>query len=252
MALVVFGDVHGKAHTLYHTVRTLEREGTPVTAALQVGDMQTLRSPEELRFLNAPAKHRDVGDFPDYFLNGSVPYPTFFIAGNHEQWDLLARHPRGGELLPNLHYLGRTGTRTLDGKVVAGLSGIYSPTVFPIERPHGNRPGKHHRYYTEQDLTTLAQMTVVDILLMHDWPHIHSLLGSSHDTQDPSLQEALQRDTGQKHLSELALSLNPSFIFCGHRHRPFTLTFTGNKGKTTSLICLDKVGKSEKDHYVIR
>ena len=252
MALVVFGDVHGKAHTLYHTLRTLEQEGTPITAALQVGDMQTLQSPAELRFLNAPAHHREVGDFPYYFSKGSVPYPTFFIAGNHEQWNLLARHPHGGELLPNLHYLGRVGTTTLDGKVVVGLSGIYSPTLFPTERPQGNKPGKHHRYYTQQDLTTLTHMTAVDILLLHDWPHIHSLLDSSQEPQDPSLQEALQRDTGQKHLSDLVLALNPSFVFCGHRHRPFTLTFTGSKRRKTTLVCLDKVGKSENDHYIIR
>jgi hypothetical protein len=61
-----------------------------------------------------------------------VPMPTYFIMGADKHTDAVDDKAEGGELCPNLHYLGRAGVKEVGGLRVAYLSGVYDPVFFKV------------------------------------------------------------------------------------------------------------------------
>lgn len=112
------------------------------------------------------------------YLSGErkVPCPTYFICGSEdaEATTLVDKIPAGGELCPDLHYLGRAGKKKVAGLDVCYISGVYNRYTYAGE-PAEDRMEKYERGYHECDVEeALIESGVyrdagVDILLTAEW-----------------------------------------------------------------------------------
>lgn len=140
-----------------------------------------------------------VGDLGYY----TVPAPTWFIAGNNEDFDIidpLRRGERTNEVDPWVHLLASTAV-DVAGLRVAGLSGTYAPTQY--DRPRSALEGDGRRHFVNEDIARARQLDAVDILLVHEAPH--GLLSFGYDP-------------GCDHVDKLISELSPSLCLVGHYH----------------------------------
>lgn len=218
----VVGDVHGHLNAMVRLLKKWEKDNEEqLDFVLQVGDFEAHRSAADLATMAAPAKYRDLGDFGDYY-DGSkrMPWPLYFIGGNHEPYGFLDKEGPG-EIAENIHYLGRAGRFERSGLTIVGLSGIYIEEQFEKERPLGDDFGtvSNKRYigFVESELNTLLDRGQADILLLHDWPS-----GIVPEDDLPMLEENLRKtrfeSLGNDHARILAELLTPQRVFCGHMH----------------------------------
>eukprot|EP00419_Tripos_fusus_P022021 CAMPEP_0172721510 /NCGR_PEP_ID=MMETSP1074-20121228/79228_1 /TAXON_ID=2916 /ORGANISM="Ceratium fusus, Strain PA161109" /LENGTH=405 /DNA_ID=CAMNT_0013547265 /DNA_START=58 /DNA_END=1275 /DNA_ORIENTATION=+ len=153
----VVGDVHGQFSSMVALVQRWESlHRLRIDFVLQVGDLEPHRDEADLSTMAAPSKHRMLGDFPRV-LAGEIqlPWPVYFIGGNHEPYGWLEEHPHGFQLCHNLHYLGRAGVQRIGPLRIAALSGVHRVETYAAERPmlpewqrqrtHANGEGYHSR-----------------------------------------------------------------------------------------------------------
>eukprot|EP01012_Entosiphon_sulcatum_P011400 TRINITY_DN16915_c0_g1_i1.p1 TRINITY_DN16915_c0_g1~~TRINITY_DN16915_c0_g1_i1.p1 ORF type:complete len:527 (+),score=65.35 TRINITY_DN16915_c0_g1_i1:22-1581(+) len=115
--VLVAGDVDGKFDLLFARAQALNAKVGPFDCLLCVG-----------RFLSTTTPHgADNAPSLDY-LKGTtpVPIPTYFISANPSEFELP---DAGGEICPNLHFLGKQGVLKIHGLHVAFVSGKYDPYV---------------------------------------------------------------------------------------------------------------------------
>lgn len=212
MRIAVVGDLHGCWVAFRDVIRRIQAEG-PLDLVLQVGDAQPISSDEDLRYLPVPDRYLHHGDFTQV-MDEPWPVPTLFVGGNHEPFNVLAPLPHGGDLIPNLSYLGRWGHRAYGNLRLGGLSGVHSPRAYdrpPLPWPFTPEHKKDASYYRRQDVEGLGASGQVDIFLIHEWP--------------PQM-EAAREATWPRHwasvgaapLGGLVSTLRPRFVFCGHMH----------------------------------
>ncbi|MDQ2051205.1 metallophosphoesterase [Natronolimnohabitans sp. A-GB9] len=140
-----------------------------------------------------------VGDLQHYEL----PAPTWFVAGNNEDLDVIEAL-RAGEAPPSVddaHLLASTAA-TVDGLRVAGLSGNFAPTKYDCSRE--DLEGKRRRHFTRDDVERAAALEDVDVFLTHEAPT--GLLSYGYDP-------------GCEHVTDLLETLSPSLCLVGHHHR---------------------------------
>lgn len=126
--------------------------------------------------MSCPVKYRHLGDFPKYYSGErKAPYPTIFIAGNHEASSHLWELYYGGWVAPNIYYMGAANILRFGPLRIAGLSGIWKG--FDYRKPHHERlpfsgdDVKSWYHVREIDVRKLLQVqTQVDVGLSHDWP----------------------------------------------------------------------------------
>ncbi|MXV63083.1 metallophosphoesterase [Natronorubrum sp. JWXQ-INN-674] len=146
-----------------------------------------------------PDRVLQLGDLELYDL----PAPTWFIAGNNEDFDVIeALH--GGETPPetNTVTLLASTTATVDGCRVAGLSGNYAPTKY--DRPRAALEGERRRHFTHEDIERATELSDVDVWLAHEAPT--GLLSYGYDP-------------GCEHVNALLEALSPSLCLVGHHHK---------------------------------
>ena len=118
-------------------LRTLEEaRGHALDVVFAVGDVEAFRTQDD--HSRKAAKRAMPAEFADYAQGRQTLHrPLFFIGGNNEDFQTLYAYPKGGEVAPGLHYLGRVGTRRFDGLHVAWLSGIHAPKHLetPLREP---------------------------------------------------------------------------------------------------------------------
>ncbi|ELY93428.1 metallophosphoesterase [Natrialba hulunbeirensis JCM 10989] len=139
-----------------------------------------------------------VGDLELYDL----PAPTWFIAGNNEDFDVIDAL-RAGERPPevnNVHLLASTVT-TVDGLRIAGLSGNFAPTQY--DRSRDELEGDRRRHFTHGDVEQAAELSDIDVLLTHEAPT--GLLSYGYDP-------------GCEHVTALLETLSPDLCLVGHHH----------------------------------
>lgn len=214
MRIAVFGDIHGHWLEFRREVERIHALA-PLDFALQVGDAISARDEGDMAYVPVPERYRRLGTFP--LVQDPWPVPTWFIGGNHEAWNILGQRLEGGEMVPNLGYLGRAGTRTLNGLRIAFLSGVYSPRAYDRPSPRWPFPpsqAKDASYYRRADVECLSRVPRPDLLLLHEWP-----------TQ----MEAARASNWPKHWSDgvgipvlggLVDALRPPIIVVGHMHHP--------------------------------
>jgi len=219
----VLGDIHGHFDTAWCALDdALHTCGVPagrLDAIFAVGDVEPLRSVDEMGQVHGPAKYRELGCFVDV-VKGTItfPAPLYFIGGNHEPWPSLdadgglARH--GGAWAPGVTFLGRAGLLEVAGLQVAFLSGIHSPVVSRLpaaDRPLPAAPKKdlkRRTYWVDAELDAVrkaGRRGRVDLLLTHDWP-----AGIGVDRA--------QNPTGCEHVRSLVEAVQPTVSCHGHMH----------------------------------
>ena len=209
----VVGDVHGDHWKMIGLLNGWEKSRRKsLDFVLQVGDFEPHRHEDDLATMAAPAKYRDLGDFP-IFARGEADFswPIYFIGGNHEPYGFLDALPDSSHVAANCVYIGRAGLIESHGLRVAGLSGIFAPHLFHETRPDvsqfGSKSNKDWIGWNEGDIEKLLNLGRCDIFLLHEWPIPFG------DHQRHFCDVAARR------WIELALeSLQPQLIFCGHLH----------------------------------
>ena len=150
-----------------------------------------------------------VGDLEHYDL----PAPTWFIAGNNEDFDVIDAL-RAGESPPSattVHLLASTAA-TVDGLRVAGLSGTVAPTKY--DRSRDDLTGERRRHFTHEDVERAAELENIDVFLTHEAPN--GLLSYGYDP-------------GCEHINRLLEALSPALCLVGHHHRHREATIAGTR-----------------------
>jgi len=140
-----------------------------------------------------------VDDIEHYDL----PAPTWFVAGNNEDFDVIDAL-RAGERpdgVRNAHLLASTAA-DVGGVRVAGLSGNFAPTQY--DRPRSDLEGARRRHFTREDVDRAAALDGVDVFLIHEAP-----TGLLYYDYDP----------GCDHVNDLLEALDPELCLVGHHHR---------------------------------
>ena len=165
----------------------------------------------------APEVVLQTGDLRYYEL----PAPTWFVAGNNEDLDVIdaLRDGRSPPGTSNVTLLAST-TATLDGIRVAGLSGNFAPTRF--ENARADLEGDRRRHFVEAEVETAKSLVDIDVFLTHEAPH--GLL--SVDGYDP----------GCVHVDAILRAVEPDLCLVGHHHEHAESTFG-----PTRVVALDPV-----------
>lgn len=147
-----------------------------------------------------PDRVLQLGDLERYDL----PAPTWFIAGNNEDFDVIealraGEHP--AETNDNVHLLASTAA-TVDGLRVAGLSGNFAPTRYDL--PRDELVDERRRHFTHEDVDRAADLEDIDVFLTHEAPN--GLLSYGYDP-------------GCEYVDELLETLSPDLCLVGHHHR---------------------------------
>ncbi|QLK27645.1 metallophosphoesterase [Natrinema zhouii] len=147
-----------------------------------------------------PDRVLQLGDLERYDL----PAPTWFIAGNNEDFDMIealrtGEHP--AETNDNVHLLASTAA-TVDGLRVAGLSGNFAPTRYDL--PRDELVGERRRHFTHEDIDRAADLEDIAVFLTHEAPN--GLLSYGYDP-------------GCEYVDELLATLSPDLCLVGHHHR---------------------------------
>lgn len=197
MLICAGGDCHGKIDMLYDLVLRLEEE---------VGRRVDLD--------RATRNRGQGGDFAQWFQEGRrAPRPTVFIAGNHEDFDFLAKGGTRG-ILPDLTFLawGDVFTFRVRGEVlrIGGAGGCYGMKDYPCSTVTGPR----RRHYLLKELERLASQNTprMDILLLHDAPAGVILPTAATGTK------CQQRTSQSEGLAELIATVRPRICLTGHWH----------------------------------
>jgi Icc-related predicted phosphoesterase len=136
-------------------------------------------------------------------LHYDLPVPTWFIAGNNEDLDVIDALRRGESPpgVSNANLLASTAVE-LDGLRVAGLSGNHAPTQYEKARDE-LAPGRR-RHFVREDVERAKALEAVDVLLTHESPH--------------GMGFAEEYDVGCVHIDALLEALQPALCLVGHHH----------------------------------
>ncbi|HOT00587.1 MAG TPA: metallophosphoesterase [Acidobacteriota bacterium] len=245
------GDVHGRHRELVTLLRCAEaRLGRSVDFVLQAGDFEPIRHADDLRTMAAPARYRQLGDFPAVWAGElALPRPVYFIGGNHEPVGFLKQHPDGFTLCHNCTYLGRAFAGSIHGVRVCALSGIYHPEKFteplpPIDRRRQVSP-KEYSYFRESHVEFLLDQPGADVLVLHEWPA--EVIAESDAAEFERRRRSLRYDAvGNEWARLLIAHLRPALVIAGHLHHPYRVTIrpAGNDADSggTLFAALNKVG----------
>ncbi|TYB33576.1 MAG: hypothetical protein FXF49_05585 [Flexistipes sinusarabici] len=249
MKIAVFSDTHGKWDSMYERAN---KSGTDIV--LHCGDIEPLRVKEDLDYFPTPTKYKKPYidgtremEFAKYYEKGEVPIPTYFISGNHENWNYLFKYVEGPvKLLQNLFYLGCFGYTEINGIKIAGFSkifgekdsesfvvdentGEYKPYRWNPESKRDNSPKRASHYHIAdlESLVKITKNTNIDILLLHENP------------KTKWQKNNIESEYGTDDIDLLIQELKPKYAFCGHMHFRNTNT---ERYQNTTLVNIEENG----------
>ena len=202
-------------------------------------------------------RHREVpfwlcvGDVADAEGNyADFPAPLYFIKGNNENFDLLAKagsagsdHLRqgyGGQEDPayvgeNLFYITNGKLVTIEDLRIAGLGGTHAPTMYEVaaaDLPHPKKStakateaADRRRHFVREEVEACQALRGVDVFLSHEAPRpfrVHRGI-----------------DAGKSQINEVLAAMKPRLHLFGHHHR-----FVAGVSQGVASVCLDPVGLS--------
>jgi Icc-related predicted phosphoesterase len=209
MEIGALADVHGSFDAM---TRAMERH-PEVPFWLCVGDLASR-----------------CGEYPE------PPAPLFWIKGNNENFDLIARWEAGEAQPRNLHFIGN-GTAVSVGMLrVAGLGGTFAPRWFDVparQLPHTPKDDRR-RHFVREEVEACKRLGRVDILLTHEAPRPFLLV-------DDRSTGGRRRgwDVGKPAINDVLQALRPRLHLCGHHHRFAEMTREG-----VPSVCLDRITRS--------
>lgn len=200
MKILILGDVHGDIKI----VETLIEKECP-DFVLQVGDLSSY---------------------------SEFKKPVYFIAGNHEDQDLLEKMDTNRIKFNNLYHIKNGETIILKKGIeiitVLGLGGNFGPTRFKL--PKSKLEGDRRRHFVEEEINKSLSAGKVDVFLTHEAPYSLSIVKRN-------------RNVGVEIIDEVIKKIKPFFVFSGHHH-VFKEAIIDN----VNLISLDRPNKS---YYIL-
>jgi hypothetical protein len=211
---LVFGDLHGRVLPAFRLASYWTRTyGTPLAGILQVGDLGYF--PDLTRLDKATVRHaaddplelgvQDVirpTDLADgIFEEPTCPPGLWFTAGNHEDFDVLARlsmsHTKFNSF-PVDHYCMVNAIQ--NGRVTELDGGLRVAAIWGVDGAESSRRTNlpDRGYITEKAIDLLLRQPF-DVLLCHDAPY-----------------SAKRAGFGSKLLAMLIELSRPAFCFFGH------------------------------------
>lgn len=214
-------DAHGRVVAVHRYMdfdarnpchRGLSGPGGQGHTMLVLGDAHA-DDPDRRRALFAAYRAADtevalqLGDLMYYDL----PYQTYFIGGNNEDFDVIEslRHGRvRSSSVRNVTLLSST-LAEVKGLRIAGLSGNFAPTQF--EKPRSALVGDRRRHFVRADVDRAKQLEDVDVFLAHEAPH--------------GTDVAEDYSVGCTHIDDILRTLEPDLCIVGHHHQHEESTF---------------------------
>jgi hypothetical protein len=199
--------------------------------------------------LEIMARHPDVGlwvqvgdiasNEGEYFV---PPRPIYWIKGNNEDFDVIARAIGGHPPAPTLHYLPNGGPHPVGPWRVAALGGTFAPTWYrtpaadlPPSRGQRTRDGAEklgrsrddkRRHFVREEVLACTALRNIDVLL-------------THEAARPFHPGGRKLDAGKTAISEVIAALRPRLHLFGHHHE-----FTDSIRQGVRSIGLDLVTRS--------
>jgi hypothetical protein len=253
-----FGDTHGNLSMMWDmATEWQERTGIQIDWIFQVGDFGTF--PSEDRLDDTSRKHAlkhdyaisvAVGDFPRVLSEEmTVPIPTYFIRGNHEDQEFLLNlerkqgsyclsHPI--EVVPNLFYVPDGCIFQLGDHRIAGWGGCWGAKTWDMDYwGHARLNSPRRMNHMTRDVFERLRRERFDILVTHDAPTGCGLQGALNPKGLLLDRESLSEDhpdgKGMPFIRQLIEETRPRYHFCGHWHEFHETAY----GETTSFV-LDK------------
>eukprot|EP00854_Cymbomonas_tetramitiformis_P017841 gene17841-21245_t len=238
--ILVSGDVKGQFKKLFSSVDKVNKKAGPFAALFCVG-----------QFFGATGETDEL--LP--YLEGSktIPVPTYFIYGNEISSSGIAellghRMEAGGELCPNLTFLGRQGIKEISGLSVCFLSGRYDDESYrePKKSLEGDSIDTcYHESEVDELIAKASESFVVghDILLTSEWGQgFHRLLPL--EASIP-MHGPLER-AGSPAVARLASEADFRYHFVGTLNVHYQLAPFQNKVHSTRLYGMGALGNAGK------
>jgi lariat debranching enzyme len=236
--VAAIGDIHGRFHRVQDWLAELEANlGRAVDFTVAVGDVEAFQHADDQR--RKATKRQMPAEFSDV-ASGSraMRRPLYFIGGNNEDFEALEAMTEGGELAPNVTYLGRTGVRAIGGVRLGFLSGIYAPRYYDTPRvPITSREtAKQAGYFRKPETDALSLAKDIDLLLVHEWPRGLFARNAQGKVDRPWMGNPITRSVIER--------VRPPWVLCGHSHQPHAATLSF-EGVPTRVACLDQAAKPD-------
>jgi predicted phosphodiesterase len=215
MQIGALGDVHGA----FDAVHTIMDRHTDVPFWVQVGDIPS--------------------NDGEYFTPSR---PVYWIKGNNEDFDVIARAIAGEPPSPTLHYLTNGGPHQVGPLNVAVLGGTFAPTwyrtpssMLPPSRGRrvsgssvklGKSRDDKRRHFVRDEVLACKELTNIDLFLTHEAPR-------------PFYPAGRRMDAGKTVINEVLAQMRPRLHLFGHHHE-----FTDSVRQGVRSIGLDIVTKS--------
>ncbi len=250
MIMAAVGDTHGNLGVMWRMAQQWQEEaGTEIDFIFQVGDFGVFPDEEHLDHPSRKYAERHgqsieaaVGDFP-YLLTGemTVPIPTYFIKGNHEDQEFLLSlerevgsyrlsHPI--EVVPNLFYVPDGCIFELEGLRIAGWGGCWGAKTFPMGYWSNSRLQSPRRLnHMTRDVFERLIRQRFDVLVTHDGPTGIGLRGALHGEKSLPPEELTtpsEGGGGVPYIRELIEASGCSHSFSGHWHEPHQAQIGGS------------------------
>jgi Icc-related predicted phosphoesterase len=215
MQIGALGDIHGE----FAVVQDIMTRHQTVQLWVQVGDI--------------------ASNDGEYFTPAR---PLYWIKGNNEDFDVVARATAGHEPAENLHYLANGGPYTVGPWRVAALGGTFAPSWYhssvaqlPPSRGRrissgqvklGKSRDDKRRHFVREEVLACKVLTGIDLFLTHEAPR-------------PFYPAGRRIDTGKTAINEVLAAMRPRLHLFGHHHE-----FTDSVRQGVRSIGLDLVTKS--------
>ena len=215
MLIGALGDIHGE----FDTVRQIMARHADVQLWLQVGDIAT--------------------NDGEYF---SPPAPIYFIKGNNEDFDVIAKAIAGHPPAPNLHYLRNGRLHQVGPWCVTALGGTFAPSWYqtpaaalPASRGRktsapslklGKSRDDKRRHFVKEEVLACKALKDIDVFLTHEAPR-------------PFYPAGKRIDAGKTAINDVLAAMRPRLHLFGHHHE-----FTDSQRHGIRSIGLDMVTKS--------
>lgn len=164
----------------------------------------------------------------DLELYSDFSKPTYFIAGNHENWNLLNAIDKGKINFINLHHIKTAEVVELrknkEVLTLSGINGNYS------SKRYGMKIQNRERHFDEEGVEKCKKLKNIDIFLSHEAP-----LGIGFVKEN--------KDVGVKPIKEILDNVKPTFFFFSHHHKFFEKVI-----KTTKVFGLDY---ARREYYIL-
>jgi len=164
MKIALCGPVEGYLNAFYDHLSVCDHD---IRWALCVGSFGVW--PDRHRIDRGSRNHAGKDFAERYLYDISVPIPTVFVAGVHEDHRFLKERQswNNTQMLQNLHWLANGFKTTIgwgDEQIrVTGLGKAYSKSTY-----EGNFHKKSWRHYTRQEVERGCSSGPTDILMLHE------------------------------------------------------------------------------------